>query len=62
MSILNDIFKGAVALSIVAIFQYGFTVKDMAIKAAKAHEKGLTKYGEYSRKLTGHHKSWSKNK
>ena len=56
MGILNDLFKGAIAFSILALLQHGFTVKDMAKKAAKAHQKGLTKYGQYSRALTGHKK------
>ena len=57
MNLLNDLFKGAIVLSILALAQQGFTVKDMANEAAKVHEKGLTKYGSYSRALTGYHKS-----
>lgn len=57
MSLLNDLFKGAIALSILALVQHGFTVKDMAKEAAKVHQKGLTKYGQYSRALTSYKKS-----
>ncbi len=60
MSLLNDLFKGAIVLSILALAQHGFTVKDMANKAAKVHKKGLTKYGSYSRVLTGHNISSTK--
>ena len=60
MGILNELFKGAIALSIMALVQHGFTVKDMAKEAAKAHQKGLTKYGQYSRLLTGSKYSWAK--
>ncbi len=56
MSILNDLFKGAIALAILALAQHGFTVKDMAEEAAKVHQKGLTKYGQYSKALTGYKK------
>jgi hypothetical protein len=56
MSLLNDLFKGAIVLSILALAQHGFTVKDMAKEAAKVHEKGLTEYGQYSRVLTGYKK------
>ncbi len=44
------------AFSILALAQHDFTVKDMAKEAAKVHQKGLTKYGKYSRVLTGHKK------
>lgn len=54
MSILSDLFKGAIILSFIAIVDHGFTVKGMAKSAAKAHKKGLTSYGAYSRILTGH--------
>jgi hypothetical protein len=60
MSILNDLFKGAIALAFIALIDHGFTVKDMAKSAAKAHKKGLTSYGAYSRMLTGHNGSWAK--
>jgi hypothetical protein len=53
MNILNDIFKGAILFSIIAITQHSCTVKKMATKAAIAHKKGLTSYGAYSRMLTG---------
>ena len=56
MSILNDLFKGAIVLSILALAQHDFTVKDMAKEAAKVHKQGLTKYGQYSRALTGYQK------
>lgn len=58
MSILNDLFKGAIVLSIIAVAEHGFTVKNMATKAVNVHRKGLTKYGQYSRALTGYQKSW----
>tara|TARA_B100001971_G_scaffold215154_1_gene258451 strand:+ start:10042 stop:10215 length:174 start_codon:yes stop_codon:yes gene_type:complete len=54
MSLLNDLFKGAIVLSILALAEHGFTVKDMAKEAAKVHDKGLTKYARYSRALTGY--------
>lgn len=60
MSIIGDLFKGIVILSILALVDQGFTVKDMASKAAYSHKKGLTKYGEYSRALTGSQKSHTK--
>ena len=60
MSLLNDLFKGAIALSILALAQHGFTVKDIAKEAAKVHQKGLTKYGTYSRALTGDQKPLTK--
>lgn len=56
MSLLNDLFKGAIVLSISALAKHGFTVKDMAKEAAKVHQKGLTKYGQYSKALTGYKK------
>ena len=43
MSIISDLFKGIVVLSILALADYGFTVKDIANKAADSHKKGLTK-------------------
>lgn len=60
MSLIGDLLRGLVTLSIVAVIQNGCTVKDMARKAAKAHQKGLTSYGQYSRMLTGHQDSWAK--
>lgn len=62
MNLIDDLLKGMVALSILAVTQYGCSVKDMANTAADAHKKGLTKYGAYSRTLTGHKDSWTKNK
>lgn len=56
MSLLYDLFKGAIALLYLAFAQYGFTVKDMAKEASKVHREGLTKYGQYSRALTGYKK------
>lgn len=35
MSLLNDLFKGAIALSILALAGHAFTVKGMAKEAAK---------------------------
>lgn len=60
MSLLNELFKGAIVLSILALAGHGFTVKDMAKEAAKVHQKGLTKYGSYSGVLTGHNSSLTK--
>lgn len=54
MSIFSDLFRGMVILSILAVAQHSCSVKDMANKAADAHKKGLTKYGQYSRLLTGY--------
>ena len=62
MTILSDIFKGAIALSFLAVIQNGCSVKNMAERAAEAHKKGLTSYGGYSRMLTGHNGSWAKPK
>lgn len=42
MSLLNDLFKGAIVLSILAFAEHGFTVKNMAKEAAKDHQKELT--------------------
>ena len=53
MSLLNELFRGAIILGFVAVAQYGCKVKDMANKASSAHKKGLTSYGAYSRALTG---------
>ncbi len=60
MDIFGDLFKGIVILSILALVDHGFTIKDMANKAAESHKKGLTKYGEYSRMLIGNKKSLAK--
>lgn len=62
MGIINNLFKGMIILSILALADHGFTVKDMASKAANSHKKGLTKYGEYSRMLTGYNKKQSPSK
>ena len=62
MSILNDLFKGLIVLSIGSLLQHGCSVRDMAEKAATAHSKGLTSYGAYSRMLTGHKSSWATSK
>jgi hypothetical protein len=45
-----------------ALAQHGFKVKDMAKEASKVHKKELTKYGQYSRVLTGYQKPWIKPK
>ena len=60
MDLINDVFRGMVMLSLVAVLQEGCSVKEMAGRAADAHKKGLSSYGDYSRKLTGSHKSWVK--
>lgn len=60
MGIVSDLFKGMIILSILALVGHGFTIKDMASKAVDSHKKGLTKYGEYSRMLTGYQKSIAK--
>ena len=60
MDIFSDLFKGINILSILALADLGLTVKEMASKAADSHKKGLTKYGEYSRMLTGYQKSYRK--
>ncbi|USN48532.1 MAG: hypothetical protein H6626_05415 [Pseudobdellovibrionaceae bacterium] len=62
MSIITDMFKGLMILSIFAIIQNGCSVRNMAEKAAQAHKKGLTSYGAYSRALTGVQESWAKPK
>ena len=62
MSLISELLRGMVILSILAVGQHGCSVKDMAKKAAKAHEKGLSPYGEYSRTLTGQQGSWVKIK
>jgi len=60
MGIINNLFKGIVILSILALVDHGFTVKEMARKAIDSHNKSLTMYGEYSRFLTGYKKPISK--
>ncbi len=59
MTIIDDLFKGAIILSIVAVVQNGCSVKKMAERAANAH-KNTVSYGAYSRALTGHKGSWIK--
>ncbi|MEC9283903.1 MAG: hypothetical protein VX642_14410 [Bdellovibrionota bacterium] len=54
MRVLNDLFRDIIVLAIGAIVQHGFTVKDMAVATVKAHEKGLTRYGAYSKVITGY--------
>ena len=61
MSIIGDIFRGMIALSFFALAQHSCSVSDMAKSAAKAHERGLTEYGTYSRMLTGEQGSWAKS-
>ncbi|MCB0368107.1 MAG: hypothetical protein KDD45_01385 [Bdellovibrionales bacterium] len=60
MGLIGDLFKGMVMLSIFALVQHGCSVKNMAEHAMKAHKKGLSSYGDYSRSLTGYQKSWAK--
>ncbi len=60
MSLINDIFRGFVIVSIMALAQESCSVKEMASKAANTHKKGLSTYGGYSRKLTGSSQSWAK--
>ncbi len=60
MSIINDIFRGAIILSIFALMQNSCSVQHMVSKAAKAHAQGLSSYGEYSRRLTSVKDSWVK--
>ena len=59
MNAINDIFNGLVVISLLALAQHGCSVKEMATKAAKSHERGLSSYGGYSRGLTGSSKSWA---
>ena len=60
MDLINELLKGMITLSFLALVQHGCTVKEISRKAVKAHEKGLTQYGKYSRKLTGNSQTWSK--
>lgn len=60
MDLIGSVFKGMVLLSLMAVAQQGCSVKEMAGIAANAHKKGLSSYGEYSRKLTGSSMSWAK--
>lgn len=60
MGIIGDLFRGMVILSFIAVAQEGCSVKKMATKAASAHQKGLSSYGSYSRKLTGSDGSWAR--
>lgn len=60
MSLIGDLFRGMVIMSFLAVVQHGCSVSDMADRAANSHKKGLSPYGEYSRKLTGNQKSWAK--
>jgi len=60
MGIIRDLFRGTVILSFIAIAQEGCTVKQIATKAATVHQKGLSSYGGYSRKLIGSNRSWAK--
>ena len=52
MGFIGDIMRGAMILSFIAVAQHGCSVKSMAGHATKAHQKGLTSYGAYSRALT----------
>ena len=60
MDLIGSVFRGMILLSLMAVAQHGCSVKEMAGKAADAHERGLSSYGEYSRKLTGSQRSWAK--
>ncbi len=60
MNLISDLFRGMIFLSILATTQHGCTVKEVARKAADAHKKGLTEYGQYSRSLTKNQDSWIK--
>ena len=60
MRLIGDLFRGMIVLSLMAVAQNSCSVKKMATKAANAHKKGLTNYGEYSRALTGSQDSWAK--
>ena len=60
MDLIENLFRGLVTLSILAVLQHSCSVKDMAGKAADAHKKGLTSYGAYSKALTGNQESWAK--
>ena len=60
MDLISGIFRGMVMLSLVALLQEGCSVKEMAGRASETHKKGLSSYGEYSRKLTGSQRSWAK--
>ena len=62
MNLIGELLRGMIILSILAVAQHSCTVKDMAQKAAKAHQKGLSSYGAYSRTLTGEQGSWAKAK
>ncbi len=59
MTIIDDLFKGAVILSIIAVVQNGCSVKEMANRAANAHKNSVS-YGKFSRALTNHQGSWIK--
>jgi len=58
MDLIGSLFKGMVLLSLMAVLQEGCSVKEMAGRASDAHKKGLSSYGEYSRKMTGSQRSW----
>lgn len=58
MNLVNDLFKGMVVLSILALGQHGCTVKEISSKAVDAHIKGLSSYKKYSERLTGETSSW----
>ena len=62
MSIVGEIFKGMLILSFFAVAEHSCSVRKMATEAAKAHERGLSSYGAYSRMLTGHQGSLAKPK
>lgn len=62
MSLIGEIFKGMVLLSILAVVQQSCSVKKMANKAVSAHKHGLTEYGAYSKMLSEKENSWVKYK
>lgn len=62
MSVLDDLFRGVVVLSFIALAQHGCSVKKMAGAAVKAHQKGLSSYQECLRGIVSYLKSllvWS---
>jgi len=58
MNLINDLIRGSVILSVLALTQHSCSVKQMAHKASEAHKKGLSSYGGYSRELVGQQGSW----
>ena len=60
MNLISDLFKGLVALSLFSLIQHGCSVKNMAEHAMKAHRRGLSSYGQFSRSLSGVESKWLK--